>query len=46
MRNIQTAVSAHPLEIGHIFIRTYLLGIVHSTISYNIYCSSWNTLYM
>jgi len=29
MRNVQTAVSPHPLKIGHMFIRTYLLGIVH-----------------
>ena len=28
MRNIQTAVSSHPLKIGHMFIWTYLLGIV------------------
>jgi len=34
MRNIQTAVSPHPLKIGHMFIWTYLLGIVntHSTV--------------
>jgi len=45
MRNIQTAVSSHPLKIGHMFIWTYLLGIVHTTTSKNIYYSSWNTLY-
>jgi hypothetical protein len=33
MRNIQTAVSSHPLKIGHMFIWTYLLGIVHTTTS-------------
>jgi len=33
MRNIQTDVSAHPLKIGHMFIWTYLLGIVHTTTS-------------
>ena len=31
MRNIQTAVSPHPLKNGHMFIWTYLLGIVHTT---------------
>jgi len=31
MHNIQTAVSAHPLKIGHMFIWTYLLGLVHTT---------------
>ena len=31
MRNIQTAVSAQPLEIGHMLTRNYLLGIVHTT---------------
>ena len=30
MRNIQTAVSPHPLQIGHMFIWNYLLGIVHN----------------
>ena len=29
MRNIQTAVSPHPMKIGHMFIWTYLLGMVH-----------------
>ena len=33
MRNIQTAVSPHPLEIGHVFLWTYLLGTVHTTTS-------------
>ena len=33
MRNIQTAVSPHPLKIGHMLIWTYLLGIVHITTS-------------
>ena len=33
MRNIQTAVSPHPLKTGHMFIWTYLLGIVHTTTS-------------
>jgi len=33
MRNIQTAVSPHPLKIGHVFIRTYLLGIFHTATS-------------
>ena len=33
MRNIQTAVFPHPLKIGHMFIWTYLLGIVHTTTS-------------
>jgi len=33
MRNIQTAVSSHALKTGHIFIWTYLLGIVHTTTS-------------
>jgi len=46
MRNIQTAVSPHPLKIGHMFIWTYLRRIVHTTNSKNIYYSSWNTLYM
>ena len=31
MRNIQTAVSPHPLKIGHMFILTYLLEKVHTT---------------
>ena len=30
MRNVQTAVSPHPLKIGHMFIWTYLLWIVHT----------------
>jgi hypothetical protein len=46
MRKIQTAVSPHPLKIGHIFKWAYLLGIVHTTTSWNIYYSSWNTLYI
>jgi len=33
MRQIQTAVPSYPLKIGHMFIRTYLLGTVHTTIS-------------
>jgi len=33
MRNFQTAVSPHPLKIGHMFIRTYLLGIVNNPTS-------------
>ena len=33
MRNIPTAVSSHPLIVGHMFIWTYLLGIVHTTTS-------------
>jgi len=33
MRNIQTAVFSHPLKIGHMFIRIYLLGTVHTTTS-------------
>jgi len=33
MRNIQTAVSPHTLKIGHIFIWTYLPGIIHTTTS-------------
>jgi len=33
MCNIQTAVSPHPLKIGHMFIWTYLLGIVHTNTS-------------
>jgi hypothetical protein len=45
-RQLQTAVSPHPLKIEHMFIWTYLLGIVHTTTSYNIYYSSWNTLYI
>ena len=32
-RNIQTAVSLHPLKILHKFIWNYLLGIVHITTS-------------
>jgi len=28
-RQLQTALSPHPLKIGHVFIWTYLLGIVH-----------------
>ena len=32
MRNIQTDVSPHPLKIGHMFIWTYFLGIVQTTI--------------
>jgi len=31
MRNIQTAVSPHPLKTGHMYIRNYLLGIVRTT---------------
>jgi hypothetical protein len=45
MRNIQTAASPHPLQIGQMFIWTYLLGIVHTTTSQNICYSSWNTPY-
>ena len=45
MRNIQTAVSPHPVNIRHMFIWTHLLGIVHTTTSKNIYYSSLNTLY-
>ena len=33
MRNVQIAVSPHPLKIGHMSISTYLLGIVHTTTS-------------
>ena len=33
MRNIQTAVSTHPLKIGHMFMWTYLFRIVHTTTS-------------
>ena len=33
MRNIQTAVSPHPLKTGHMFIWTYSLGVVHTTTS-------------
>jgi len=33
MRKIQTAVSPHPLKIGHMFLLTSLLGIVHTTIT-------------
>ena len=33
MRNIQTAVSPHPLKTGHMFIWTYLLGTFRTTIS-------------
>jgi hypothetical protein len=33
MCNIQTAVSSHTLKIGHMFISTYLLGIILSTTS-------------
>ena len=29
-RQLQTAVSPHPLKTGHMFIWTYLLGIVHT----------------
>jgi len=31
MRNFQTAVSSHPLKIGHMFIWTYLLGTAYTT---------------
>jgi hypothetical protein len=43
---LQTAISSHPLKIGHMFIWTYLLWIVHTTTSWNIYYSFWNTLYI
>jgi len=33
MRNIQMAVFPHSLKIGHVFIWTYLLGVVHTTTS-------------
>jgi len=33
MRNVQTAVSAHPLKTGHVFKWTYLLGMVHTNTS-------------
>ena len=33
MRIIQTAASPHRLKIGYMFICTYLLGTVHTTIS-------------
>ena len=32
-RQLQTAVSPHPLKIGHVFIWNYLLGIVYTTTS-------------
>jgi hypothetical protein len=41
---LQTAVSSHLLKIGNVFIWNYLLGIIHTTTSQNIYYSSWNTL--
>ena len=31
VRNIQTAVSSHPLKIAHMFMLTYLIGKVHTT---------------
>jgi len=31
MRNIQTAVSPHPLKIGHMFLLNYLFGIIRTT---------------
>jgi hypothetical protein len=37
---------SHPLKIGRMFISTYLLGIVHTSSSQNIYYFSWNTLYI
>jgi hypothetical protein len=43
---LQTALSLHPLKIGHIFIWTYLLETVHTTTSQNIYYFSWNTPYI
>ena len=43
---IQTASALHPLKIWHLFIWTYVHGIVHTTTSWNIYYSSWNTLYI
>jgi len=33
IRNIQTALSPHPLKIGHMFIWNYLLGKAHTTTS-------------
>ena len=45
MRNIQTTVSPHPLKIGHMFIWTYLLGIVNISTSSSIHNSFWNNLY-
>jgi len=33
IRNIQTAVPSHPLKIGHMFVRTYLLIIFYTTTS-------------
>jgi len=33
MRNVQIDLSPHPLKIGHTFIWTYLLGMVHTTTS-------------
>jgi len=33
MHNIQTAVSPHLLKIRHMFIWSYLRGIVHTTTS-------------
>jgi hypothetical protein len=38
-------LSPHPLTIGHMFIWTFLLRIIDTTTSNNIYYSSWNTLY-
>jgi len=32
-RQLQTTLSSHPLKIGHMFIRTSLLGIVHTATS-------------
>jgi hypothetical protein len=43
---LQTTVSSHPLKIGHMFIWTYLLRIVHIATPWNIYYTSWNTLYI
>jgi hypothetical protein len=45
-RQFQTAVSQHPLTIGHMYVWTFLLRIIDNTTSQNIYYSSWNTLYI
>ena len=46
VQHSSSCISTHTLKTGHMFIWTYLFGIVHTTTSYNIYYSSWNTLYI
>jgi hypothetical protein len=42
----QMAVPGKQFGIGHMFISTFLLRMIDSVISQNIYLSSWDILYV